>query len=119
VAPLIALIPVSTRPFTTTPPPVPVPTMTPKTQDAPAAAPSLASESAKQFASFANRIGRSSSADRSSDSAFPFSQVELAFLTRPVAGEIAPGIPTPTLACRPIRDSISRTSCAMLSSVPR
>ena len=33
---------------------------------------------------------------RSTSSGWPFSRVELAFLTRPVAGEIAPGCPTPT-----------------------
>ena len=58
---------------------------------APAAAPSMASDSAKQLASFANRSGRSSSRGRSSASGCPFSQVEFAFLTRPVAGEIVPG----------------------------
>ena len=36
-------------------------------------------------------------ADRSRSSGWPLSHVEFAFLTRPVAGEIAPGMPTPTL----------------------
>ena len=71
--------------------------MTPKTMWAPAAAPSVASDSAKQFASLANRIGRSSSRDRSSASARPFSHVEFEFLISPVAGETVPGIPIPTL----------------------
>ena len=45
------------------------------------------------------------------------SQVEFAFLTRPVAGESAPGIPTPTLPPRPVSASRSRTRPAIASSV--
>ncbi len=56
-SPAIAFGPVSPRPSTTTPPPVPVPTITPNTTRAPAAAPSVASESAKQLASLAQRTG--------------------------------------------------------------
>ena len=74
----------------TTPPPVPVPMITPKTTRAPAAAPSVASDNAKQLASFANRIGRPTPA-ADPRSGVPFSQVELEFLISPVAGEIVPG----------------------------
>ena len=85
-----------------------MPTITPKTTRAPAAAPSTASDSAKQFASFAKRTGRPSSADRSWSRGWPMSQVEFAFLTRPVAGESAPGMPTPTVPRRPVSASRSR-----------
>ena len=71
--------------------------ITPKTTSAPAAAPSTASESAKQFASLARRTGRPSARARSSRSGRPFSQVELQFFIRPVRGEIAPGVPMPTV----------------------
>src|SRR2546429_6096112 len=43
------------RPSTTIPPPTPVPRITPNTTCAPAAAPSVASDRAKQFASFKDR----------------------------------------------------------------
>ena len=59
-SPAIAFAPVTTRPLTTSPPPTPVPRITPNTTGSPAAAPSVASESAKQFASFASRTGRPS-----------------------------------------------------------
>ena len=55
-SPAMALGPVRTFRSTTTPPPVPVPTITPKTTRAPAAAPSTASDRAKQLASLATRI---------------------------------------------------------------
>ena len=63
----------------------------------PRPAPSAASETAKQLASFDSRTSsRSRTRSRSRSSGRPFSRVELAFLIRPVAGEIAPGWPTPT-----------------------
>ena len=76
---------------------MPVPRITPNTVAAPAAAPSAASESAKQSASFATRTGRPSAAPRSVLKRRPLSHVEFAFLTSPVAGEMAPGMPTPTV----------------------
>ena len=58
----------------------------------PRAAPSTASDSAKQFASFASApVAPSARREVAGRAARPLSQVELAFLTRPVAGEIAPG----------------------------
>jgi hypothetical protein len=51
--------------LTTSAPPVPVPMMTPNTTAAPAAAPSVASDNAKQFASFARRTGRFNARDKS------------------------------------------------------
>src|SRR5437016_946005 len=70
------------RPSTTIPPPTPVPRMTPNTTGAPAAAPSVASDRAKQFASFITRTGRPSRPSRSRSSGRPLSQVELAFFTK-------------------------------------
>ena len=64
-SPAMALAPTTTRPFTTRPPPVPVPMITPNTTAAPAAAPSVASDSAKQLASLASRTGRPSARARS------------------------------------------------------
>ena len=58
--------------------------MTPKTVSADAPAPSVASDKAKQLASLASRVGRPSAVSMSCFSARPISQVELAFLTRPV-----------------------------------
>ena len=86
--------------------------MTPNTMLQPAAAPSLASETAKQLASLASRTSRPSRRSRSAFSGRPFSRVELAFLTRPVAGEIAPGWATPTVQ----RSPTLRSSPAMRST---
>ena len=116
-SPAIAFGPVSTRPSTTIPPPVPVPTITPKTTRAPLAAPSVASESAKQLASFAQRTARPNAFARSRSKARPLSQVELAFFTRPVAGESVPGMPTPTVPVAPVARSSAVTSVAIACSV--
>ena len=83
------------------PPPVPVPTMTPKTTSAPAAAPSHASDSAKQFASLASRTGRPSARSRSCWSGRPISHVEFAFFTRPGRGRDGPGHADADRAARP------------------
>ena len=48
----------------------------------------------------------------------PFSQVEFAFLTRPVAGDSVPGMPTPTDPRTPVSSSICRTRPAIASTVP-
>ena len=96
----------------TMPPPTPVPRITPNTARAPLPAPSIASDSAKQLASFATRTGRSSARSRSSLSGRPMSQVELAFLTSPLTRESAPGIPTPT-----VPGPASRASAATTASV--
>ena len=45
------------------------------------------------------------------------SQVEFAFFTRPVAGEMVPGIPTPTVPRVPVAASSSWTRPAIASSV--
>ena len=58
-SPPMALTPSTRRPCTTTPPPTPVPRITPKTTSAPAPPPSTASERAKQLASLAIFTGRS------------------------------------------------------------
>src|SRR4030088_2947821 len=73
------------------PPPTPVPRMTPKTVSIAAAAPSVASDRAKQLASLAKRTGRPSLVSKSCCNGRPISHVEFAFLTTPVTGEIPPG----------------------------
>ena len=75
--------------------------MTPNTTRLPAAAPSAASLSAKQLASFWTRTGRPSLASMSRSKRWPLSALEFAFLTRPVAGLMTPGMPTPTVAVTP------------------
>jgi len=85
---------------------------------APAAAPSVASEMAKQFASFANRTSRPSAADRSLSSGLPFSHVEFAFFTSPVIPEIDPGIPAPTVPVLLVSVSSRRTSPTTAMMVP-
>ena len=62
-------------PSTTRPPPTPVPRMTPKTTRAPAPAPSAASDSAKQLASFSIRTGRPRRSRKSRSSGRPLSTV--------------------------------------------
>jgi hypothetical protein len=95
--------------------------MTPNTTAAPAPAPSAASETAKQLASFITRTGRPRRASRSRPNAWPLIHVLLAFFTTPAA-VTAPGIPTPTVAppAAPAPASPSRcaTSPAIASSVP-
>ncbi len=99
-SPPMPLAPSMTLRSTTTPPPQPVPRMTPNTTRDPDAAPSTASESAKQLASFSTRTGRASTAFRSSKNGLPLSQTEFAFRTNPVSGDSEPGIATPTVAAR-------------------
>lgn len=57
-SPAVPLPPIWARPPRATPAPQPVPIMTAKTVWAPAAAPSMASETARQLASFARRTSR-------------------------------------------------------------
>ena len=100
------------------PPPTPVPRITPNTVSNPRPAPSIASDSVKQLASLATRTGRESRASRSASSGRPLSQVEFAFLTRPVAWLTTPGMPTPTEPVRPASASISATTSVIASRVP-
>ena len=119
-SPAIAFAPVSTRPPTTMPPPTPVPRITPNTTAAPAPAPSVASDSAKQFASLVIRTGRESVASRSRASGRPLSHTELAPRSRPVVRDSDPGVPTPTDAMPGTtsrRRSASATSAAIAASV--
>jgi hypothetical protein len=83
--------------------------MTPNTMDAPCAAPSVASDSAKQFASFDTRSGRPSARSRSRSRGWPISQVEFAFFTKPVTAEMAPGMPMPTVQVVPTSRSRAST----------
>jgi hypothetical protein len=93
--------------------------MTPKTVSIPMAAPSVASDRTKQLASLAKRIGRPRTASRSRCSGRPINQVELAFFTNPVIGEIVPGIPIPMDAVSPIRRSITPARAVIASIVAR
>ena len=112
-SPAMALAPTSIGRPTTIPPPTPVPRMTPNTLAQPAAAPSLASDKAKQLASLASRTARPSAASRSRPNGRPFSQVELAFLTRPVRGDQRCRECRPRRSCRPrARLRSPRTSVA-------
>ena len=78
-SPPMPLAPSITRPSTTTPPPTPVPRITPNTTRRPSAAPSVASDTAKQLASFENSDRSGSSAALTSlPKARPFIQTELA-----------------------------------------
>src|SRR3989454_9044692 len=105
--------PLCTRPSTAIPPPQPVPKITAKTMCLPAPAPSVASETARQLASLAQRTSRPSARPKSLSKGFPFSHVELAFFTKPVLVEIVPGMPQPTVALRPSFFSISCVTSAM------
>src|SRR6266852_4256872 len=107
-----------TRPLTAIPPPQPVPNITAKTTCLPAPAPSVASETARQLASFAHRTSRPSARLRSLSKGFPINHVELAFFTKPVFVEIVPGIPMPTVALRPSFFSISCAASATTRTVP-
>ena len=92
--------------------------MTPKTLRAPAPAPSVASDRAKQSASFAIRTGRPSASARSRSRARSLSQVELALRMRPVKGDREPGVPTPILPLVPVSDSTAATKAAIAARVP-
>ena len=101
----------------TTPPPTPVPMITPNATRAPRAAPHTASASAKQFASFAKATSpRPSALARSARNGRPFRHVVFEFFTsgdvraRPV-GVVAS---SPSPACR----RRSRARCSSTSSMP-
>ena len=70
-------------------------------------------DSAKQLASFSTRTSRPSRALMSRSNGWPFSAMELAFFTSPVAGLITPGMPMPTVAVTPSCASASRTEPAI------
>ena len=99
------------------PPPTPVPRITPKTRRWPLPAPSVASESAKQFASFSIRTASASAAAMSAANGRPFSTVEFAFFIRPLAGDTAPGVPMPTRAVAPSERSRSTTRPRIASTI--
>jgi len=116
-SPPMPLPPSCTWPLMAIPAPHPVPIMAPKTTDLPAAAPSTASDTAKQFASLAIFTLRFNRAPRSTSRGWPLIHVELAFLTRPVKGEITPGIPMPIVAVCCKLSSTSVTSATNASTV--
>src|SRR5665213_775017 len=86
--------------------------------DANCFAPSRASDSAKQLASLPKRSLRPSVASRSRSKGLPIRQVEFEFLTRPVAGDRAPGMAIPTLAATESSASSPRTSRRTVSTKP-
>jgi hypothetical protein len=94
-SPATPLAPSTSLPSIARPPPQPVPMITANTPAKPAAAPSTASDRARQLASLASRTGRPRPASRSSRNRRPFSQVELALRITPVRGDTEPGAPTP------------------------
>ncbi len=102
------------------PPPTPVPRMAAKTVSAPAPAPSVASDTARQSASLATRTGRDRAAATSRSKRRPLRTTLLAFLTSPLVGEIAPGMPMPTGTGgrMPNSCSIAPTSPAIARTVP-
>src|SRR5206468_2212453 len=65
---------------------------------APRAAPSMASASAKQLASFAMRTGCFNARSRSPRRSRPLRHVELALRMSPVRSEVEPGVATPIVA---------------------
>ena len=70
----------------------------------------------RQSASLASAIGRSRMAARSRSSGLPLSQVEFEFLSSPVAGEMAPGVPNPMVP-RASSASTSATRSRIAASV--
>jgi len=74
--------------------------MAANTTAAPAPAPSVASDSARQLASLASAMRAPSAASRSRCSGRPLRQVELQFFMRPPAAG-APGVPMPIVKCAP------------------
>ena len=89
----------------------------PKTTPFPAAAPSTASDTAKQLASLATRTSRCNTSLKSLSSGWPLIQVELEFLTKPVNGDTTPGIPTPTEPVWPVAVSASATKPTIAANV--
>jgi hypothetical protein len=99
------------------PPPTPVPRITANTTAAPAPAPSVASDRARQFASLAMRTARPRAASRSACKRWPFRHTEFEFFSLPSCISV-PGVPMPTLAPGvPSSDSAARTSAQIASSV--
>jgi len=98
------------------PAPHPVPRIAAKTTSAPAPAPSVASDSARQFASLASATGWPSADSMSLCSGRPLSQVELQFFIRPSA-PAAPGVPRPTASGAPAAARACAASPAMAATV--
>ena len=99
-------------------PAAPVPRITANTTPLPAAAPSVASDTARQFASFAIRTSRPSAAAKGhAPVARPFSHVEFAFFTIPVAPRKARP-ESPRRPCPSARSALSMrcTSSTMSTS---
>ena len=101
-SPATALGPTSTRPSTAMPPPVPSPRSR-RTRRAPRARAVRRLGQGEAVRVVGQAHGPAQARLQVAVEGRPLSQVEFAFLTRPVAGEIAPGMPTPTVPRRPLR----------------
>ena len=106
--------PSTSRPLTSRPPPTPVPRMTANTTSAPAAAPSVHSESARQLASLARAMLWPRAACRSACSGWPLRHVELQFFIRPDRRDGVPGVPIPTGSWP---DGSSRDTRVLIASI--
>ena len=116
-SPPMPLAPLSGLPLITIPEPLPVPKIRARTIFFPAPAPSVASDTAMQLASFATRTSRRKSAVKSWSNFCPFSHTELAFFTLPVKGEMVPGMPMPTVPVCPVACSASSTRLLIAAKV--
>ena len=85
----------------------------------PRLAPSVASDSAKQLASLVIRTARPRRRSRSTPIGLSFRQIEFEPRSSPVAREIDPGVPMPTLPCAPTAASAAATRSAIASSTGR
>ncbi len=98
--------------------PTPVPRIAPNTTSAPSPAPSVASDSAKQLASLLMRTSR---AERRLEVALDRLAVEAHRIRRrarrPVAREIEPGVPMPTVPVAPSSRSAAATRRAIASII--
>ena len=112
-SPAIRFQPTSTCRLITIPPPTPVPRIAPNTTLASLAAPSTASESAKQFASFSIRTSLLSRCAISRFRGIPLSAPLFEFLISPVLFDSAPGDAMPTVPDFPVSFSANSTSSAI------
>ena len=100
------------------PAPVPVPRMAAKTTGAPAPAPSVASDSARQLASFINTTRWPTALSTSACSGRPFRQVELQFFINPAAVAV-PGVPMPMLSAPPTAASDTARAVSVIAAMAR
>ncbi len=117
-SPAIALAPGSGRPATTMPPPTPVPSVAPNTTLAPAAAPSIASDRAKQLASLAIVTGRATACSSSLRSGRPATHGRLTTRISSPPAPIIPGIAIPSATAGPCARTRSSAIPTRAARVP-